>query len=70
MDDLTPSNIANAPVTRKTVNIISKHLIDPNDDRFFEALGIAHRWRRQHALPTEECFRSLLSATEAIGAAA
>lgn len=46
MDDLTPSNIANAPVTRKTANIISKHLIDPNDDRFSEALGIAHRWRR------------------------
>lgn len=68
MDDLTPSNIANAPVTRKSANKISKHLIDPNDDRFSEALGIAHRWRRQHALPTEECFRSLLGATEAIGA--
>ena len=68
MDDLTPSNIVNAPVTRKSANKISKHLKEPDGDRFPEALGIAHRWRRQHALPTEECFRALLGATEAIGA--
>lgn len=68
MDDLTPSNIVNAPVTRKSANKISKHLKEPDGDRFPEALGIAHRWRRQHALPTEECFRALFGATEAIGA--
>ena len=53
-------------VTRKAANKVSKWLKacssnSEEADRHRAALETAQRWRAQHMLPTENCFKGLLS---------
>ena len=63
-----PGNIPMKPVTRKAANKVSKQLRNYNtttalQPEYQRAMVTAQQWRAQHALPTENCFRMVLTNT-------
>ena len=67
MTTKSTNNIPIELVSRKAANKISKQLRMYNGgeavslEDYLSAIDKAQRWRAQHALPTENCFRTLLS---------
>lgn len=59
------NNIPTTRVSRKAAGKISKQLLTCEEGtlEYLAAFEKAQRWRAQHALPTENCFRTLLGTT-------
>ena len=65
MTTKSANNIPTTPVSRKMAGKISKQLLmcEEGTPEYLAAFEKAQRWRAQHALPTENCFRTLLGTT-------
>ena len=64
------NNIPTAPISKKRANKISEDLrnykpgMDDPDGYYAALFDEAQRWRAQHALPTKNCFKTLLSCAQ------